>query len=269
MKYGICAGSLTEALELSEKGLNVVQLFTGDPYKFDSDMTELFSLANRFKAAKTTFITHAGLMSNLVSEKPRTVVFSQNSICKEMQRSTLLGISTIVIHPGSSQDMNAIPLLREALRTIETKQVDTYHRKMCTLAVENMVDSGGHIMTKPEDFIELYTGYNLLSENFGICLDTAHCWGAGITPKEFITKLEEGGVIGRLKVVHLNNTRSKFGSHKERHAILQEGEIPQDEIQWMIDWLTNNPQVLVVEEQPKGSDNEVVLQYLKESTTRS
>lgn len=269
MKYGICASSLTEALDLSAQGVETIQLFTGDPYKFDSDTTELRSLAEKFIAANTTFIAHAGLMSNLVSEKSRTVVFSQNSICKEMQRSQMLGIRTVVIHPGSSKDPNAITYLREALRTIEEKQVNIYHRTMSTLAVENMVDSGGHIMTKPEDFIKLFKEGDPLSQNFGVCLDTAHCWGAGTTPLEFITALEDADLIDRLKVVHFNNTKSEYGSHKERHAVPQEGKIPQEEMLGMLDWLALNPQILVVVEQPKLSDNEAVLQYLKESTTRS
>ncbi len=60
-------------------------------------------------------------------------------------------------------------------------------------------------------------------ERFGFCLDTAHAWGAGYPidkPEGVDAPLAEFDArigLGRLHMVHLNDSRAERGSRADRH----------------------------------------------------
>lgn len=263
-KYGVCAGGLREAIQVAiDNDLSVMQIFTADPHKFSSDLTELFE-AKPFRDShpQVDLIAHASLMTNLVNPKPQTRTFSINNIVAEMKRCAVLGIKHIVAHPGSTEEPNGPTQLGRSLMDIAAR-MESYGKPMVQyLCIENMVGSGNQIMSKPEHFKELFDCCQL--PNIKICLDSAHAWGAGYKPMEFIKGLESLGILDKLKVVHFNNTVSKFGSHKERHAELAEGVISQEDLQEFADYLKTRPDVLVVEEQPVKSDLDLTIKHLKE-----
>ena len=65
----------------------------------------------------------------------------------------------------------------------------------------------------------------------GLCLDTAHLWGAGIRLDRadeldaFLGDLDARVGIGRVAMVHLNDSRSEPGSHTDRHQHIGAGQI--------------------------------------------
>ncbi|MBF6589901.1 MAG: TIM barrel protein, partial [Ktedonobacterales bacterium] len=69
------------------------------------------------------------------------------------------------------------------------------------------------------------------AKRLGVCLDTAHLWGAGFdigTPEGAERTLAEAdSVLGleRVPVLHVNDARAGRGSHRDLHARLGEGEI--------------------------------------------
>jgi deoxyribonuclease-4 len=92
-----------------------------------------------------------------------------------------------------------------------------------------MAGSGSQLGKTVEQFVELFSKFT--HPNFGICIDTAHIWGAGYSPREFWDELAAAGLAEKVFMIHLNNTSSKKGSFKERHVPLKEGEIPFEELQ--------------------------------------
>ena len=71
-------------------------------------------------------------------------------------------------------------------------------------------------------------------DRLGVCLDTAHLWGAGhdISNAASVQQLLQhfDDVIGlkRLKVIHLNDTEMALGSHRDVHSRLGEGIIGEE-----------------------------------------
>ena len=68
-------------------------------------------------------------------------------------------------------------------------------------------------------------------ERFGYCLDTAHLWGAGYAidtaagVDDVIARFDAALGLGRLRMVHLNDSRSELGSRTDRHEHVGAGRI--------------------------------------------
>lgn len=260
--FGLAGGGPLEAVkEAQELGLSAAQFFTAAPQQFSTSMEETFAIKDEFRAINITKVSHASLMSNLASEKPRTRTFSVNTLAAEMKRCGVLGIDYIVAHPGSSLDEHAIEALALSLKALK-ERMDGYGKPFVkNLCIETMAGSGNQLMSTPEEYKKLFDLYP--DEHIKICIDTAHIWGAGYTPLEFWEKLKEYNLTDRVKVVHFNNTLSKKASKKERHAELSQGVIPQADLMAFISVLPED--VILIEEQPKNSDIPKTVEYLKES----
>ncbi len=69
-------------------------------------------------------------------------------------------------------------------------------------------------------------------QRLGVCLDTAHLWGAGFdigTPagaRQVLAEVDETISLSRVSVIHLNDTPKSLGSHLDNHARIGEGVIP-------------------------------------------
>ena len=65
----------------------------------------------------------------------------------------------------------------------------------------------------------------------GFCLDTAHAWGAGYRLSDpeatdaLLAEFDERIGLERLRIVHLNDSKSELGSHHDRHEHVGAGQI--------------------------------------------
>jgi deoxyribonuclease-4 len=62
----------------------------------------------------------------------------------------------------------------------------------------------------------------------GFVLDTCHAWAGGEPLDGLVERLS--AIIGRIDLVHLNDSRDEFDSRRDRHANLGDGEIPPDQL---------------------------------------
>jgi deoxyribonuclease IV len=73
----------------------------------------------------------------------------------------------------------------------------------------------------------------LWGERIGVCIDTAHLWGAGHdigTPEAAgatLAAIDAAFGLGTVRVIHLNDTTTTLGGHRDLHARLGEGIIGQ------------------------------------------
>src|SRR5213078_4435412 len=94
------------------------------------------------------------------------------------------------------------------------------------LVLENSVGSGGGMGRNPaelEQILEAIARHGADPDRVGLCLDTAHLWGAGISiarPEELdalLDDLDNRIGIHRLAMIHLNDSKSELGSRLDRH----------------------------------------------------
>ena len=175
-------------------------------------------------------VVHATYLINLAS--PRADIF-ENSVT--LLRATLdlaerHGAASVVFHIGSHSgagEAAGIERLAEGIRrTLEGAPGPV------ALLLENDVGGGGKLGYR---FENLAAALDLLpddADRLGICIDTAHLWGAGFdigTPEGAAQVLDEADrILGlrRVSVLHVNDTPKALGSHLDNHARIGEGIIP-------------------------------------------
>ncbi|HEX8036895.1 MAG TPA: deoxyribonuclease IV [Ktedonobacterales bacterium] len=175
-------------------------------------------------------VVHATYLINLAS--PRADIF-ENSVT--LLRATLdlaqrNGAASVVFHIGShggAGEAVGIERLAEGIRRTLDGAPDTV-----ALLLENDVGGGGKLGYRFENLAAVLDLLPEYAERLGICLDTAHLWGAGFdigTAEGAAQVLDEADrVLGlrRVTVLHVNDTPKALGSHLDNHARIGEGVIP-------------------------------------------
>ena len=170
---------------------------------------------------------HAGYLIN-VAGQGGTRKKSIQSLGEELARAEALGLEALVVHCGSRGDLapgearkRAVAGFLEAMERSQTRRIP--------LALENSAGQGSSLARDIGEWGELVAG--LPESRRAACLDTAHAFAAGydLTEEEGRDQLirEVGEKIGwgRVKVLHVNDSKSGCGSHVDRHAHLGHGKI--------------------------------------------
>lgn len=219
-------GSTKQAIEY---GANAFMFYTGAPQNTVRKSLD----ANFTKQAKELMkengidiknvICHAPYIVNLANNKEEDKwQFSINFLKQELSRCKELGISYIVVHPGS-----AVGIERDiALKNISDALNFIIEEDGPMILLETMAGKGTECGCT---FEEIKTILNEVhSKNIGVCLDTCHMNDAGYDIKEFDKLLEKvSSTIGLENVhcVHLNDSKNERGAHKDRHENLGLGTI--------------------------------------------
>lgn len=183
-------------------------------------------------------VVHATYLINLAS--PRDDFFEQSVglLRATLERAERYGAESVVFHigshSGSGEEAGIERLAAGVRRTLEGTP------ESVALLLENDVGGGGKLGHR---FENLAAVLDLLPEHagrLGVCLDTAHLWGAGFdisTPEGVEATLGEADrALGlrRVPVLHVNDTPKALGSHLDNHARIGEGVIPPAGLQSLL-----------------------------------
>ena len=170
-------------------------------------------------------VIHAPYIINLASkEKEENFRFGIEFLKEEVTRAEAFGVSKIVLHPGAKKEASfeeAASNLAEALREVLSQDSPV------TICLETMAGKGSEI---GRNFEEMSALLKLLDreDRIGVCLDTCHVFDAGYAFSSASDLLDEfDRIIGlkHLKVLHLNDSKTFLGSHKDRHENIGYGAI--------------------------------------------
>lgn len=170
-------------------------------------------------------LAHAPYTMNLASDKEKVYEFACTAIREDVARMDSLGIEYLVFHPGSHTGIGIEQGIENIIRGLN--QAITGREKI-TVLLETMTGKGTEIGARFEHLRQIRDGA-AHPERIGVCLDTCHVFAAGydiVNDLEGVL-LEFDRVLGLklLKAIHLNDSMMPFGSHKDRHAVVGEGEI--------------------------------------------
>ena len=109
------------------------------------------------------------------------------------------------------------------------------------ILIETSSGQGSEIGYKLEDLAYIYRKFSKhdnkdIVDRFGICIDTCHIFAAGykICNKEsreiFFDNLNELIGLEHIKLVHLNDSKSAYSSHVDRHENIGKGHIGKEAI---------------------------------------
>jgi deoxyribonuclease-4 len=222
-------------------GMYVTQFFMGNPYGFDRAKITTEDIQNTKRLIKSypiDIFTHYPYVANLAGSK-ETLAWNGDEkqdnktgyILKslEYELSVLSNFPNngVVIHPGNFKDRN------RGLITISQSINKINFTENSKLVLENSAGQGTSLATT---FQEIKTIIDNVDEykrqNIGVCIDTCHTFAYGLYDLSITSQVEKmfndfNAIIGldKLSLVHLNDSKEKYGSKKDRHELLKHGYI--------------------------------------------
>ncbi len=176
--------------------------------------------------ASQNVLVHSGYLINLGSPDITVRTNSVAALVDEIQRCEQLGLSRLVLHPGSHlrqiSERNCLQLIAEGVNAAldETANV--------MILLENTAGQGSNLGYNFEQLASII-GQVGQAERIGVCIDTCHLWAAGYDLSQEdsyqATWLSFERLIGWsfLYGIHINDSKGGCGSHLDRHAGLGMG----------------------------------------------
>jgi len=200
-------------------------------------------------------IAHDSYLINLASPDPTLRRRSIESFVTELERCEALSLTYLVSHPGNYIDDRASGIARNADAITEALSRVPGRTVLC---LETTAGSGTAIGAAFEDLGELIDQVpEPHRSRIGICVDTCHAYSAGYdlvnAYDEVWRRFDDAVGLDRLRVMHLNDSKTPFDSRRDRHELIGEGSIGDAGFRNVMNdpRLARVPKVI---ETPKGTD---------------
>ncbi len=225
-------------------GGQTLQIFLNSHYKSKVNKLLLLEIEIIKKARDNNNIqitVHGKYMYNFCRPSSGRTMWQVEALCQELVDADQLG-ANVVIHQGknvkelhqSRQDAKEtyVNNLREVLnKTTELKN---------QILLENSCAAGSEIGASLVELSEIYHSFSETEKKrIGICLDTCHLFVSGevdirkrSSVQQLFTDFEQlFGGLEPLKLIHFNDSKTKFQSKSDRHAPLLQGYIGNSQLE--------------------------------------
>ena len=181
---------------------------------------------------------HAAYLVNLAG--PDTGLFERSLgvLTRELAVAPAYGARFVNVHVGSHRGAGVDAGIARLAEGVARVLAETPPGPdAATLILENSAGSGDGLGTTVDELARILDAIGargVAADRVGLCLDTAHLWGAGVaigTAEEVDALVETiAARIGlqRLSMVHLNDSKAAFASRADRHQHLAAGAIGGD-----------------------------------------
>ena len=242
-------GSVKEALSYNS---NTFMFYTGAPQNTkrtkinEEKVLEAQKLMKENNINIDDVIIHAPYIINLANDKDEQKWnFTVTFLKQEIERAKILGIKKIVLHPGSHVGLG----IEKGLENI-SKGLDIVlkEKEGPIICLETMAGKGTELGKTFEEIKKIID--NVENNNrLMVCLDSCHLNDAGYDMSNIDEVLEEfNKIIGEEKIgcIHINDSKNKKGSHKDRHENIGLGYIGFENLSKIIHHkkLENIPKIL-------------------------
>lgn len=218
-------GSVKEALSYDA---NTFMFYTGAPQNTnraainDQKTLEAMQMMKDNNIDLRNVIVHAPYIINPANTA--NLEFSTNFLRQEIERVEALGVTKLVLHPGSHVQLGEETAIKNIIATLNNCILsDT----KVTICLETMAGKGSEVGKEFKQIKQIIDGV-VYNDKVKVCLDTCHLNDAGYDLSNFDKILDEfDEIIGLEKIacVHINDSKNALGSHKDRHENLGFGTI--------------------------------------------
>lgn len=229
--------------EAAERHADVVQVFLSNPQSWKPPLPR--ADADDLRASSVGIYVHAPYLVNVVSPNNRVRVPSRKILQQTCDAAADIGALGVVVHGGHLTDADepievGFERWRKALEGLDTQ---------VPILIENTA-GGDRAMARRLDVLErLWPEIADLSPGF--CFDTCHAWAGG-EPLDGIVE-RTLAIVGKIDLVHVNDSKDDFDSRRDRHQNLGQGLIPEETLLAMV--TAASPAPLVVET-PGGAEDQ-------------
>jgi len=177
--------------------------------------------------AVTATMAHDSYLINLASPDPTLRARSIASFVSELRRCGALGLDYLVSHPGNFMDDRDAGIARNADAISEALAQAPGSTIVC---LETTAGSGTALGSTFEELATLIERIDVTQrDRVGVCVDTCHIYSAGYDLVNdydgVIARLEDALGLARVRVMHLNDSKTPFASRRDRHELIAEGSL--------------------------------------------
>ncbi len=212
-------------------GADSVQVFTQSPRAWrptNHDPASFERFREKYAAAGLGgALCHAVYLCNMAATDPVTYERSVATLLNTTEVAAAIGAHVVFhvgSHLGAGLDVGlerVVPALEQAL-------------ELCTdetwLLMENSAGAGGTIGRSIEELATIHDRMGR-PERLGVCLDSCHLYVSGVDVTEpaaldaCLDELDVSVGLAKLRALHVNDSAAPFGSNRDRHANILEGEL--------------------------------------------
>ena len=244
-------------------GATAIQVFTKTPNQWrEPEVAAETADAFRRECERTgitTIVSHDSYLINLATPDPALASRSADSFTAELRRCTALGIAYLVSHPGNFMDDREAGIRRNA--AAYTRCLEAVRGPVMVL-LETTAGTGTSLGSTFEELCCLRDAVGEhVRHRIGFCADTCHLYSAGydiVRDYDGVWARWEAEIgFEHLHCLHLNDSKTPFGSRRDRHELIGEGTLGPEPFRRIM----RDPRfarVIKVIETPKG-DDEVTL----------
>lgn len=201
-------------------------------------------------------IAHDSYLINLATTDREKWSKSKTAFTDELERCALLGITSLVMHPGNHLGAGDAAGIAQVVAAFQ--QILTDAPAEVRILVENTAGQGSALGWNFAHLAAILE--SLPQERFGVCFDTCHALAAGydLTSAAGYANVmaEFDRLVGveRIHAFHINDSKKGLASRVDRHAQLGDGALGLDGLRALM----QDPRftgVAKILETPKGNDD--------------
>jgi deoxyribonuclease IV len=175
----------------------------------------------------TATMAHDSYLINLASPDSVLRARSIESFVSELRRCGALGLDYLVSHPGNFMDEREAGIARNADAISEALAAAPGATVLC---LETTAGSGTALGASFEELAAIIERVDAEQRpRLGVCVDTCHVYSAGYDLVQdydgVMKRFEDVLGLDRLRVMHLNDSKTPFASRKDRHELIAEGSL--------------------------------------------
>ena len=212
-------------------GANTFAFFTRNPRgskaKKEDPADAAAAMAALTELGFGTLVAHGAYTMNLCTADPEARDFAASVFEDDLRRMAALPGQFYNFHPGShvGQGVEAgVEQIAAALKKALS------HDYPVTVLLVTMAGKGSEIGGSFHQLKMILDAVG--SDSVGVCMDTCHVFDGGYDIVNdldgVLREFDEMIGLHRLKALHLNDSKNSFGSHKDRHACLGDGNLGLD-----------------------------------------
>ncbi len=206
-------------------GADCVQVFLSDPQGWKKPPPR--KDAAELRDSRVPLYVHAPYLINVCSPRNNVRYGSRKILQQTCDAAAEVGADAVIVHAGHAEDGIPEGVARWP-RTLEmlTSEVPVY--------IENTAGGENAVARRFDALKRLWTSVSKAKTDvpIGFCFDTCHAHAAGEELSDAVERVL--AVVGKIDLLHVNDSRDPPGTGADRHANLGKGEIGADVLRAMI-----------------------------------
>lgn len=242
------AGGLASCLgRATALGAEAVQIFASNPRQWAAPplpVAAVCSFGHALGTLELPLFVHSIYLVNLASPDDTLRSQSAAALAHALAFAALAGAAGVVTHVGSHRATGfeagatrvaaTVGRAAEDARRALAREFHTPSLSLPRLLLETSAGGGETLGQSPAELGWLVERLAAVDLAVGVCLDTAHLFAAGYPVhtapgvEALLQELDTRVGLGRIGLVHLNDSRSVLGSRADRHENIGEGRIGRE-----------------------------------------